>query len=433
MMLKTSGDAMLVRPTTRAEKATLRRRVQAGELVEPFPCMFERADAWEQLLPDQRMRRILSTLGASRPDIVFCSYSAAVMHRLPVSYRLLSRVHVAADAKEASHNSHHIVRHRMARVPSVEVDGVRVTPLVDTVIDCLITVSLGDGLAIADAFLRQLDIERELLVDLVAVLGAARRGVARALYTASWADGRSESGGESIARGVMIEEGIVPADLQVSFTDPVDRESTMRGDYLFRLLDGTQVLGELDGETRWTRSTKKQAGRMTELIGDLMELARADELDSRDSFSDVDVSRIVGRGVEDFLPLAEAFEKHLVTSIDEGAVVKGDETSLTRLVSVLLDNAIKYSDEYGDVEVTLSVTRGSVQFVVSNPASSLTAGETSQLFERFYRPDAARERSAGGYGIGLSIARSIVERHGGEIRARKLGDILEISASLPGA
>ena len=251
MMLKTSGDAMLVRPTTRAEKIALRRRVQAGELVEPFPCMFERADAWEQLLPDQRMRRILSTLGASRPDIVFCSYSAAVMHRLPVSYRLLSRVHVAAGTKEASHNSHHIARHRMARVPSVEVDGVRVTPLVDTVIDCLITASLGDGLAIADAFLRQLDIERELLVDLVAVLGAARRGVARALYTASWADGRSESGGESIARGVMIEEGIVPADLQVSFIDPVDRESTMRGDYFFRLLDGTQVLGELDGKEKY--------------------------------------------------------------------------------------------------------------------------------------------------------------------------------------
>lgn len=133
MMLKTSDDAMLVRPTTRAEKAALRRRVQTGELVEPFPCMFERADAWEQLLPDQRMRRILSTLGASRPDIVFCSYSAAVMHRLPVSYRLLSRVHAAAGTKEASHNSHHIVRHRMARVPSMEVDGVRVTPLVDTV------------------------------------------------------------------------------------------------------------------------------------------------------------------------------------------------------------------------------------------------------------------------------------------------------------
>lgn len=194
-----------------------------------------------------------------------------------------------------------------------------------------------------------------------------------------------------------------------------------------------ELMEELDGETQWTRSTKKQAGRLTELIGDLMELARADELDSRDSFSDVDVSRIVERGVEDFLPLAEASEKHLITSIDEGAVVKGDEASLTRLVSVLLDNAIKYSDEHGDVEVTLSVTRGSVQLVVSNPASSLTAGETSQLFERFYRPDAARERSAGGYGIGLSIARSIVERHGGEIRARKLGDILEISASLPGA
>lgn len=195
----------------------------------------------------------------------------------------------------------------------------------------------------------------------------------------------------------------------------------------------TDLMEAIDGETQWTQSTKKQVARLTELISDLIELARADEPGADESFTDVDLGAVVGRAVEDFAPLAEASGKTLFCPTSSSATVRGDAASLERLVSVLLDNAIKHGDEGSRVEVALSTGRRDVQLTVTNSAASLGAQETEHLFDRFYRPDESRERSTGGYGIGLSIARSIVERHGGEISARKVGADLQVRVALPSA
>ena len=220
----------------------------------------------------------------------------------------------------------------------------------------------------------------------------------------------------------------------------------------------TDLIEATEGESSWTRSTRAQTARLNKLTGELIELARTDEPIERALREDVDLASIVRREVEDFLPLAEASGKTLVCTIDtfEGAatrasgadglegisarevdkaepriIVSGSPEELDRLVSVLVDNAVKYCDDNGSICVHLEQRKREVVLTVTNPCASLTTQDTRRMFDRFYRADASRSRSTGGNGIGLSIAQGIVSRHEGSIRARKLGSELEMRVTLP--
>ncbi len=238
------------------EIRALRARVAEGVVVEPHPRVFAAAAWWGALNPIERERSIILSLSLRHPDLVFCSFSAAVMHRLPVSYRLLGKRHVVTIRHTRS--SPFVQRHRVDDLQWVYVDGVRVTPFVNTAVDCMRAVPFADGLVFADALLRRLVVERELLQEMVERLCRRRQGVDRAREAARWADGRAESGGESIARAQMIMAGIPPSDLQVSFANPVDERSEFRSDFLFRLVGGLTVLGELDGNEKY-REEQAQA------------------------------------------------------------------------------------------------------------------------------------------------------------------------------
>ena len=220
----------------------------------------------------------------------------------------------------------------------------------------------------------------------------------------------------------------------------------------------TDLIEATEGESSWTRSTRAQTARLNKLTGELIELARTDEPIERALREDVDLASIVRREVEDFLPLAEASDKTLICTIDtfEGAatrasgadglegisarevdkaepriIVSGSPEELDRLVSVLVDNAVKYCDDNGSICVHLEQRKREVVLTVANPCASLTTQDTRRIFDRFYRADASRSRSTGGNGIGLSIAQGIVSRHEGSIRARKLGSELEMRVTLP--
>ena len=121
------------------------------------------------------------------------------------------------------------------------------TCLWETVADCLRASTLREGLPIADAALRRLDVPLDAFVAGIAHLGRGRPGVRNALRTASFADPRAESGGESFARAAIIEEGFHIPELQASFRDPVDPWKVIRVDHLFTRADGSLVAGESDG------------------------------------------------------------------------------------------------------------------------------------------------------------------------------------------
>ncbi|MNC61630.1 Sensor kinase CusS [compost metagenome] len=118
---------------------------------------------------------------------------------------------------------------------------------------------------------------------------------------------------------------------------------------------------------------------------------------------------------------AVIFEKglSLVYEIEPGLMVTGSGEQLKQVVLILLDNAVKYNIPQGTVRLRLQKTQGSrVQLVVSNTGAGIPQEHVDRIFDRFYRADPSRSRQNGGYGLGLAIAKSIVEQHRGEIYAK---------------
>ena len=140
-----------------------------------------------------------------------------------------------------------------------------------------------------------------------------------------------------------------------------------------------------------------------------------DEENQALNLADVALGRMVAETVSEFGPLALNRGKTLGANIDTDIICRGDEALLRRLVGILMDNAVKYCDQGGDIAVMLHRGRHIV-LTVENAYAAAEDLELNRLFDRFYRADKARTYH-GGYGIGLSMAKAIVETHKGQITA----------------
>ena len=185
----------------------------------------------------------------------------------------------------------------------------------------------------------------------------------------------------------------------------------------------TLILANLDiaeselGKNEWLDDIRSEGHRMTELVNQLVALSRMDEENHALNLADVALGKIVADTVSEFEPLAISRGKTMGANIDSDIIYHGDEALLRRLVGILMDNAIKYCDYGGDIVVTLHCNRHIV-LTVENTYAAVDELELNRLFDRFYRADKARTFK-GGYGIGLSMAKAIVEKHKGEITAYK--------------
>ena len=185
----------------------------------------------------------------------------------------------------------------------------------------------------------------------------------------------------------------------------------------------TLILANLDiaeselGKNEWLDDIRSEGHRMTELVNQLVALSRMDEENHTLNLADVALGKIVADTVSEFEPLAISRGKTMGANIDSDIIYHGDEALLRRLVGILMDNAIKYCDYGGDIVVTLHCNRHIV-LTVENTYAAVDELELNRLFDRFYRADKARTFK-GGYGIGLSMAKAIVEKHKGEITAYK--------------
>jgi len=186
------------------------------------------------------------------------------------------------------------------------------------------------------------------------------------------------------------------------------------------------------GESKWTAGIRDQVKRMTDLTGALVSLARMDEAGGALELSDVDLSAIIEETLKPFLLVAEQQGKSLVSAISPGVTVKGSDAALRQLVSILADNAVKYSSEGAEIRFSLGTGGKHAVLTASNPAEGLKPGNREELFDRFYRGDSSRSSEKRGYGIGLSMARAICEAFGGTISAQSPdGSGLVIKASFP--
>ena len=183
------------------------------------------------------------------------------------------------------------------------------------------------------------------------------------------------------------------------------------------------VLALETGENEWVKSTRKQVANMRGLVNELIYLSRLDEEDARLGREDIDLSKLVREAAEPFVGMAEFSGKSMDVAVEDGIRVTGDAAALNRLVSILCDNAMKYAPEGDTIAVALKRDRRGVALTAENGlAAPLSPEALSHLFDRFYRVDASRSKTSGGYGIGLSVARAIVEKHGGRIAAKQSGD-----------
>ena len=170
---------------------------------------------------------------------------------------------------------------------------------------------------------------------------------------------------------------------------------------------------------------------MKELVGDLLFLARGDAAGLERPQGRADLSQLCEGCVMSFEPVAFEAGMTLNSAIAPGISVTGSEEELRRLCAILLDNACKYGEAGGTVTVSLTAGDRAV-LTVHNTGEPIPAEAQPRLFERFYRADAARTRERGGYGLGLSIAAAIAERHRGKISLRSAqGEGTAFTVTLP--
>lgn len=182
-----------------------------------------------------------------------------------------------------------------------------------------------------------------------------------------------------------------------------------------------EVIELCEGESEWLTSIKNQTQRMSVLIKNLVNLSKLNELSDGFKKERFNLSETVYEMVSSFETKAKHDGKSIDINVVDNVMYYGCQEEIIQLVSILCDNAIKYSDKEGTIRVSLYKSGKSVCLDCYNTCEYIDPSTTSKLFDRFYRTDASRSRETGGYGIGLSVAKAIVERHKGKIRAVATG------------
>lgn len=171
------------------------------------------------------------------------------------------------------------------------------------------------------------------------------------------------------------------------------------------------------GDNKWSKNIKQQVHNLNKLMQELLELSRMDERTQQINNTEFSMKDVLNEIMESFEEPLALKGVNIEKEIEDNTEVRGDREQLKKLVSILLDNALKYTNKDGRLTVSLSRRSGVVRLCVKNTCEKLPEVAEERLFDRFYRGDKARAQSTGGYGIGLSMADSIVSANHGKIYA----------------
>ena len=187
---------------------------------------------------------------------------------------------------------------------------------------------------------------------------------------------------------------------------------------------------ELNGDNQWLSNIQYENERMSTLVKQLLKLSRAEN--GAAEHEDLDFSNLVTGEALPFESIAFEHGLTLNSSIAEGVHLSGNPGQLKQLTAILLDNAISHSEGGSDVDVSLTSDKHQAVLAVTNSGQEIPAEVRSKLFERFYRADEARtENGEGHYGLGLAIAKAIVQAHAGTISVDCADGKVTFKVSLP--
>ena len=175
-------------------------------------------------------------------------------------------------------------------------------------------------------------------------------------------------------------------------------------------------------EKKWLSNIQSESERMSKLISDLLNLARIEDEKQKMEYVVCSLSKIVEKAVLTLESLI--FEKNISLEyhIEENIQFECHQDYISRLVMILLDNAIQHSVENGKIIVDLFLEKDDIVLSISNKGEAIPKGEEEKIFERFYRSDKSRNRDENRYGLGLAIAKTIILNHHGKIVAYSKAD-----------
>ncbi len=190
-----------------------------------------------------------------------------------------------------------------------------------------------------------------------------------------------------------------------------------------------EVIEMTNGKSEWTESIRNQVTHMSELVSQLIVLSKLQEHDDIE-LTEVNFSSKANDVAKSFKTVAEAAGKTFESEIAQDVIIQADERGSRELISILVDNAVKYCDEGGTVRMTLNSKGKKAFLTVSNDYAAGEGVDYSRFFERFYRADESHNNETKGYGIGLSMAEGLVEMFNGRISVNYKNKVITFTVVL---
>ena len=168
--------------------------------------------------------------------------------------------------------------------------------------------------------------------------------------------------------------------------------------------------GEI-GDNKWLNYIKSQTDRMSVLVNDLLNLTRLENSNNELERRYFNLSKAIANTALPFECQAFESNKKFEVNIEDNIMLNGSEKHIKQMAAIFIDNALKYSNDGGTIQVTLKRSGERKLFSVFNTGEGIKENDTEKIFERFYRSDESRNRATGGYGLGLAIAKSVADKH----------------------
>ena len=187
------------------------------------------------------------------------------------------------------------------------------------------------------------------------------------------------------------------------------------------IMANSEALEKEPNEKKWLNNIKSESERMNELITNLLDLAKLENGKNKEIYNVEDLSKIAEMSVLTFESLMFENKIKFEYNIQKDLKLKCNSVQIKQLIAILLDNAIKHSEENGEINVFLGKQKNDIVLSVSNKGKEIPKEIRDKIFERFYRADESRNRESNRYGLGLAIAKNIVVNHNGKISVDCVG------------